>query len=315
MARRRAIAIAAPSRFPTEFLFRLLRLLLILAVVAAVVLAGAGGVLTYRIMSAQDETENVTPSSYLLSNFENLGFKDRAGAEHDGWLLLGLKGAPTIILCHGYNSNRSELLPLGIALRENHFNVYLFNFHASKGKQPFNNLGVQQADQLLAAIETVTKQPVVNQRRVGLFGMTSGGYAAFVAAAQSPRVKAVVGDSIYENPDQIFDAQLDGLLGGSSPLFRALAEAEFHLFSYGPKPPRLHESLPKLERRPKLFISGRDQALLAAATEDLYNLASQPKRLLVLERSEAGLAAESEKKEYENQVLSFFLQNLPLRAD
>lgn len=293
----------------------MLRALLILVLVVLVVLAAAGGFLTYRIIRAHNDAENVTPSSYLLSSYENVSFKDRAGKEHDGWLLLGLKGAPVIILCHGYNSNRSELLPLGTALRENHFNVYLFNFHVSRSEHALNNLGVQQADALLSAISTIIKQGSVNPRRVGVYGTTTGGYAALIAGQQSAQVKALVVDSVYENPDQMFDAQMDRLLGGSSPTFRILARAEFHLMRPGPKSPRLRENLWKLEHLPKLFISGRDTPFLAAATEELYNLAPQPKRLLVLERSQAGLASETEKKEYEKQVLEFFLQNLPLRAD
>ena len=74
-------------------------------------------------------------------------------------------------------------------------------------------------------------------------------------------------------------------------------------------------NLPKLANVPKLFISGRDNPPLAAMTEELYNQAPQPKQLLVMEHSESGLAIEAEKKEFENQILNFFLKNLSLRAD
>lgn len=315
MARRRAVAVAAPSRFPTEVIIRLLRAVGLLAILLLIVLVGAGAFLTYRIVTTHNDTEIVTPLSYLLSNYENLNFTDRVGGEHEGWLLLGHRRAPVVILCHGYNSNRSELLSLGTVLRENHFNVYLFNFRGPKAKESYTNLGVRQADDLMAAIETITQQPSVNPRRVGLYGTTTGGYAALVAAQRSPFVKAVVLDTIYEGPGQMFDAQVDRLLGGSSPLFRHLARAEFSLLTLGTRTPRVRENLEKLEGIPKLFISGRDTPSLAAATEELYSQAPQPKRLLVLEHSQTTLASGAEKKEYESQVLNFFLQNLPLRAD
>ena len=73
--------------------------------------------------------------------------------------------------------------------------------------------------------------------------------------------------------------------------------------------------LSKLGNVPKLFISGSDNPPLAAMTEALYDQAPQPKQLLAMEHSVATLASESEKKEYENQVLNFFLQKLSLRAD
>lgn len=315
MARRRAVAVAAPSRFPTAALFRVVRVILILAVLLFIAMAAVGGFLTYRIVTTRNDAENVTPSSYLLSNYENLNFTDRSGDEHEGWLLLGLKGAPVVFLCHGYNSNRSELLSLGVVLRENHFNVYVFNFRGSKFKTPYSNLGVRNAEDLLAAIEKITKQPAVNPNRVGLYGTTTGGYAALVAAQQSPLVKAIAVDNVYEDPSQMFDAQLDRLLGGSGPVFRLLVGAEFDLFTLRTKRPKVRDNLPKLENIPKLFIAGRDMAMLATVSEEVYKNAPQPKRMLVMEHSQSTLASGDEKKEYENQVLTFFLQHLPLRAD
>lgn len=315
MARRRAIAVAAPSRFPTELIGRIVRGLLILAVVVVAIIGGFAGFLTYRVIATRNDTENLTPLSFLLNSYENLSFTDKAGSEHEGWLLVGLKGAPVIILCHGYNSNRSELLSLGTVLRENHFNVYLFNFQGSKGKQGYSNLGVRQAEDLLAAIATVTQRTGINPHRVGLFGTTTGAYAALAAAQSSPLVKAIVVDAVYEHPDEMFLTQIDRLLGGSSSLFQGVAKTEFHLFNLGMKPPALREGLTKLQEMPKLFISGRDTPSLAATTEELYNLAPQPKQMLVLEHAQSALASGAEKKEYETQVLMFFLQNLPLRAD
>ena len=315
MARRRAFAVAGPSRISGEFVLRLVLGVLVLLVVIFLALAGVGAGLTYYVTTANSSQEAVNPQSYLLNSYISLSFTDRSGGEHEGWLLLGLRGAPAIILCHGYDSNRSDLLSLGTILRDNHFNVYLFNFHGPKAKESLSNLGPRQASDLIAAIETVTKQPDVNPNRVGLFGTSVGGYAALVAAELNPKVKALVVDTTYSTPERMFDSQIERLLGGSSGLFHVLTEAEFHLASMGGDSYAMPANLPKLANVPKLFISGRDNPPLAAMTEALYDQAPQPKQLLVMEHSESGLASEAEKKEYENQVLNFFLQKLSLRAD
>jgi esterase/lipase len=288
---------------------------LVLVCALLVVLGVAGAALTYRVMTTHNETETVTPAAYLLSSYAPLNFTDSVGGEHEGWLLLGLKGAPVVILSPGYNSNRSDMLPLGTVFRENHFNVYVYNFDGPKAKEVFSDLGIRQAADLMRAIETVTKQPGVNSRRVGLYGTNLGGYASLVAALESPKVKALAVDTIYEAPDQMFENQVDRYLGGSSPLFRFLTETEFSLFTLGSKSYRVRENLPKLGKMAKLFISGRDTPALAEITEELYNLAPQPKQLRIMEHSQSTLASSAEKKEYENQVLSFFLKNLSLRAD
>jgi pimeloyl-ACP methyl ester carboxylesterase len=309
------MAVAAPSGFSTGLLLRLVRGLLILAGVLLIALCAAGGFLTYRILTAHNATETVTPQSSFQSNYVGMSFTDSHGGEHEGWLLVGLKGAPTIILCPGYESNRSELLSLGSVLRQNHFNVYVFNFQGPKTKGSYTDLGSRDTEDLQAAIAKVVKQPGVNPHRVGLYGITTGGFAALAVAEQSPLVKALVVDTVYETPKQMFDAQLDGLLGGSSHIFHLLSGTMFRVLTMGRSSPQVDANLPKLGNMPKLFISGRDSARLASATEGLYSLAPQPKRLLIMDQSYTALASGAVKKEYENQVLTFFLQNLPLRAD
>jgi pimeloyl-ACP methyl ester carboxylesterase len=315
MARRRALAVAAPSRFSLRFVGRLIRTALALVAVLAIVLGGFSAFLTYRVVTAQDDTETVTPLSSFQSNYINLNFTDRQGGEHEGWLLMGLKGAPAIILCHGYDSNRSDLLALGSLLRQNHFNVYLFNFHGPKVKRLYSDLGLAETHDLLAAIAMVTKQGGVNSHRVGVFGVTTGGYAALAAAERSPLVKALAADTIFDNPSLMVESQVEELLGGSSSFFRMLPIAGYRLITLRRDKPNVRANLSKLAGMPKLFISGKDAPLLARATDSLYAEAPQPKRLLVWDHPYTSLASGTMKKEYEDQVLSFFLQNLPLRAD
>jgi pimeloyl-ACP methyl ester carboxylesterase len=314
MARRRAVARPGPSRVPTGLILRLLLIVVILAAVVAVVLSAAGGFFAYRIVADYNDVENVNPDSFLLSNYESLNFTDPTGVEHAGWLLRGLKGAPVIILCHGYDSNRSELLSLGTVLQENHFNVYLFNFRGVKPKSLSSDFGAGEVAILQAAVDKVTKHSGINTSRLGLFGKTTGGYASLVVAERNPMVKAIVVDNAYEQPIQMFNAQIDQVLGSTS-FFRVIMDAEFRLLNMGSKTPQLGENFSKLDPTHKFFISGRDVPALAAVTEGFYDRAAQPKRLIVMDHTQLGSMSGTEKKEYENQILAFFLQNLPLRAD
>lgn len=315
MARRKASAVSGQSQLSGELALRIIFGVLILLAIIFLALAGVGAGLTYYVTTTANSQEAVTPQTYLLNSYLSLNFNDRNGGEHEGWLLLGLRGAPAIILCPGYNSNRSDLLSLGAMLRDNHFNVYLFNFQGPKSKEQRSNLGPRQASDLLVAIDLVTKQSGVNPNRVGVFGTSVGGYAALAAAESNPKVKALAVDTTYSTPEQMFDSQIDRLLGGSSGLFRLITETEFHLATMGGESYAVAANLSKLTDVPKLFMSGRDYPPLAAATEELYNLAPQPKQLLVMEHSASSLGSESEKREYEDQVLNFFEQKLSLRSN
>jgi pimeloyl-ACP methyl ester carboxylesterase len=315
MARRRLYAAADPSSISGHFISRPLLGILVLLAVISVVLAGVGAALTYHVITTNSTQESVSPQSYLLTSYLPLPFIDHFRGQHDGWLLLGLRGAPAIILCHGYDSNRADLLSLGTILRDNHFNVYIFNFHGPKAGEGLSNLGSRQASDLDAAIETIAKQPDINPHRVGLFGTSIGGYAALVAAESNSKVKAIVVDTTFSSPKAMFDSQIEHLLGGSTGLFHLLTEAEFRLATIGSGTYDMPGNLPRLAGIPKLFISGRDDPSLAAMTETLYSQAPDPKQLLILDHSVTSVADEAEKREFEDQTLNFFLQKLRLRAD
>lgn len=306
----------APARVSGALGSKVVWSILVVVIVLVVVPGGVSGLLTYRIVTARNDVETVTPLSSFQTSYVNLNFVDRRGREHEGWLLVGYRGGPTIILCHGHGSNRSDLLAMGNLLQQNHFNVYLFNFHTAKARAKFSDLGSTQAEDLLDALSEVVKQKGVNPRRVGIFGVNTGAYAALVVAQQSPLVKALVVDTVFDHPSQMFESHVDMLLGGESHrAFRAMPDGLFHLLTLRrPKLP-IRENMGKLEGMPKLFIEGRDAPLLAQQTVALYDLSPQPKRLLVMDHSYTSLASGAVKKEYEDQVLNFFFQNLPLRAD
>jgi pimeloyl-ACP methyl ester carboxylesterase len=315
MAPRRITGRPAPSGGSVSFLIKILQIAGVFVLVSFIVLAGAAGFFAYRVSSEHNDVEAVTPDSYLLKS-EDLSFSTSNGGEHKGWLLRGLRGAPVIIICHGYGSNRSDGLSLGTVLQENHFNVYLFNFRGSKSSSTMSDLGPSYTEALKAAIQKVTSVEGINPRRIGLVGRTTGAYAALGAAEQSPLVKVLVMDSVYAIPDQMFDAQMADLLGGSSSgFFHGLAEAEFHLVALKGNPPDLGAGIAKLGKIPKLFIAGRDSPALMAATQELYQQAPQPKQLLLQEHTQLIYSTDSEKKEYADLILNFFLQRLPLRAD
>lgn len=314
MARRRAIAVAVPSRVPTGLIVRLLLVVVILVVVAAVVLSAAGGFLTYRIVTESNTTENLAPDSFLLSNYESLNFTDKRGEEHAGWLLRGLKGGPVVILSHGYDSNRSEMLSLATVLQERHFNVYLFNFRGVKPGSLSSDMGGRETAILEDAMESVLKLPGINTSRVGLYGKNIGGFASLQVAEQNPTIRAVVVDNVYDRPIEMFNSEIDQTLG-STTIFRVVMDAEFRLLNSGSKAPPLSNNLSKLDSIPKYFISGRDTPPLAAITEGFYNRAGQPKQLLMMDHTQFALMNGTEKKEYEDQIGTFFQQHLPLRAD
>ena len=74
------------------------------------------------------------------------------GADREGWFYPGLRGAPTIVVCHGYHSQRADVLTLVTALQDQQFNVFLFDFTAHGTSPGVTTLGYRETAELQAAI-------------------------------------------------------------------------------------------------------------------------------------------------------------------
>ncbi len=315
MALERNRTVAVPSRLSPQVAAKVLLGGLIAVGVLLVVLLGASAFLTYSITTTHNDVENVTPATYLLPSYLSVGFTDAQGGEHAGWLLIGLRGAPVIILCPGYDMNRADMLSLGAVLQANHFNVYLFNFSGPKARETFSNLGVREASDVEAAIQALTRRRGINPHRVGLYGPSVGGFAALVAAERDPKVQALAVDDVYERPLQMFDVEMDRKLGGTGSVFRFISGLVFRLFMLGTANPPVRRDLSKLAGRAKLFVAGEDVPSLKATTEALYRAAPEPKEIQLVNHSAGNMASSSERKAYEDRIITFFLKNLPLRAN
>ena len=116
-----------------------------------------------------------------------------------GWYIPAADGsdasAPTVILVHGFTSDKSGDLPYAIGLHE-HFNLVAFderNSGRSGGTQ--TTAGVLEQNDVRAMVDWVER--VKRPDHVGLFGVSMGAAAALAAAGHDPRIEAVALDSMH----------------------------------------------------------------------------------------------------------------------
>ncbi len=104
-------------RYPSRWYTKLLMALLALAFFAVLATMAIAGFLVYRIVKPQRSGTEISMASFP-GRPEVLEFEVPAGSgKREGWFFPGFRGAPTIILCHGYESSRGELLTLESALQ------------------------------------------------------------------------------------------------------------------------------------------------------------------------------------------------------
>jgi pimeloyl-ACP methyl ester carboxylesterase len=266
--------------------------------------------LLYRILSPSRTGSSIDPTQ-LLGHAELVSFPAPGGGQREGWLFLGLRGAPTVVLCHGYQSDRGQILTLVSALQENRFNVFLFDFSGHGGAGGTTTLGFREAEEAASAIRVLAERNDLDTERFGLWGTDLGAYAALSAATREPRVRAVVAGSAYANPLQMLQLQIDRSGMGVLPLVQTFAALGFRVLNFGYRnEPSLVQRLRQMEDVHKLFIEARDQPSLAEITTQLYLAALEPREQAVVARAYAATLGEADKRPYEDMVTTFFLQHM-----
>jgi pimeloyl-ACP methyl ester carboxylesterase len=300
-------------RNPTTSRGRILVVVLAALALILLLLVAASGLFLSRVLKPVRTAETITTDSFF-GTAETLEFTEPGGRSHSAWFFPGLRGAPVIVLCHGYNSSRSEVMTLATSFQMHRYNVLVFNF-AGHGESPagFSTLGHRESAELLAALEMLKERKDMDARRVGLWGYSLGAYAALSAAPDYPGVKAIVVDSAYHRPVDLLRMELSRLGADLIPLVSQVAVLEFHLFSLlQTSRPSPRQALERLGGVQKLFIVSQDAGPLGGYTRELAEVAPPPKEVAALARTNLPSLSEEERREYDNLVIRFFLKNLPV---
>lgn len=241
-------------------------------------------------------------------------FPVSGGADREGWFFPGLRGAPTVVVCHGYTSQRADVLTLVTALQDHQFNVFLFDFTGHGSSQGVTTLGYKETAELRAAVQALAGRDDLDAKRFGLWGVDMGGYAALEVASSDPRIAALAVDDAYDDPKDMLRIEVSksGLTSLPGVLRFTDLAFEFMNPNFRHEPP-VSTRLGKTTEVKKLFIESDDRPALADETVRIFSKAPEPKQL---QRDRVGYRdmTDDDRKNYESQIVNFFLQNIPPAA-
>ena len=269
------------------------------------------GFLVYRIVKPQRTTSEINMQSFPgrpdAVDFTVPGLGDR-----EGWFFPGLRGAPTIILCHGYESSRGELLTLVSALQDHQYNVFLFDFAAHGANKGVTTFGYRETDELRAAIDTLSQRTDVDPQRFGVWGYNLGAYAALREAENDSRIRALVLDSVYDQPSQMVKIGIERTGLAVFPFMAKSGELSFEWLNYAYRnDPPLSKKLKAITGVPTLYIQALDDPELAAITAQIFLKAPEPREQVIIPHGNFVSMNDDDKRVYENRVVTFFLLKLP----
>jgi len=298
--------------YPTRWYMKIITTLLVVAVFTVLATGSIAGFLIYRIVKPQRISSEINMASFP-GRPDTLEFTVPGLGKREGWFFPGLRGAPTIILCHGYQSSRGELLMLLSALQDHQYNVFVFDFAAHGKSAGITSLGFHEANEVRAAVAALAQRNDVDQDRFGLWGYNMGAYAALRVAVEDRRIRTLVLDSVYDSPDQMLSLQIQKTGLGGFPLMVRMARFIFRGLNHdNSKAQPLSKQLSRLAGVPKLFIQAVDEPELARSTQDLFLAAPEPRDQAIIPRGNFAGMGDEDKHDYENRVVSYFLLRLPV---
>jgi pimeloyl-ACP methyl ester carboxylesterase len=301
-------------RYPTRWYTKLLTIILALVFFTVLATAVISCVLVYWIVKPQRTSSEISMASFP-GRPDEVDFTVAGLGDRKGWFFPGLRGAPTILLCHGYQSSRGELLTLVSALQDHQYNVFVFDFAAHGANAGITSFGYRESDEVRAAIDTIAKRSDVDPTRFGLWGYNLGAYAALREAEKDPRVRAIALDSVYDYPKQMVKIGVEKTGVGGFPLMVKSAETGFEWLNYGYKDdPPLSAKLKAMNGVPILFIQAADDPELSSVTRDMFMKASELREQQIIAHGNFVNLPDDEKRTYEDRVVTFFLSRLPVAS-
>jgi pimeloyl-ACP methyl ester carboxylesterase len=156
-----------------------------------------GGLATQRRFAYRDrENAGLTPASFQLP-YEDVGFRSADGVPLKGWWVPAPSPKGTVVLVHGLNRSRIEMVKKVPFLHRLSWNALLFDLrHHGESGPATRSFGFFEKRDVHAAVEEARRRA---PGPVALWGVSLGAASATLAAADDPQIVALVSDSSYRS--------------------------------------------------------------------------------------------------------------------
>ncbi len=213
----------------------------------------------------------------------------------------------TIILCHGYKMDCSEMIPIAAMLERYGYGVLLPDLRShGRSSGELIRFGYHEWQDLEAAVEFILSQHP--NQAIGLFGNSMGGALALCYTARDPRISAVIAQSPYASIAHTINLSVKRFTGlppfPFAPLINFFAQRQLQFNSAAVAP--LHCIGDISPRAILLMMGGQDQVVPCEGIFALEKAAGDPVELWFDEQLDHVEFYHRHPQEFEQRVTRFF---------
>jgi esterase/lipase len=255
-----------------------------------------------------------TPADFGVP-FESVKVTTADGINLVGWYVPSQNGA-AVILQHGYEENRQDLLHVTKMLHEHGYGVLSATVrgHDLNGEEMIT-FGCREMEDMETWYQFVTRQEEVDDERIGILGQSMGGSLAIQYAVENQQIKAVVAHSPLTSLEDTIEIGLlayspipDPLVPFMEPLVKFWGEqiSGCELEEISAK-----KWIGQISPRPIYVICGGQDALVIEENcRSLYANASEPSTLWFEDTCAHHDCDTKYPEEFEERIIGFFDQYL-----
>lgn len=292
----------------------------VVAVLAVPVLL-AQGALAWAAWDAADklvhpprDLDARTPADVGLA-FEAFRLPTRDGLGLAAWFMPAEEAearAPVVVFLHGYGASKAQSLAVAPFLNRAGYHVLSFDFRGhGESDGGHTTLGIDEVEDVRAALHYLAARPDVDAERVALFGWSMGAATALNAAPYlDVPVRAIVVDSPFSS---LSDVAARAFRGETGLPDRPFVQVGLAFASWMTK--RSVDGDRPIDKAddvglPMLIIQGVKDALLGPDTAERFHERAPRSQLWLVPEAAHVEAAQREPDEYSAKVLAFLAASL-----
>ena len=292
------------------------RTLAIVGGIAASILLVAVAVILFQAHQAAMETVHPPrqvpqprPEAFGLP-YEDVAFTTADGVPLKGWFIP--PGGPeraALIVNPGHGDHRGKAITATAMLANHGYGVLTFDWRAvGESGGDAATIGLDERLDVLAAVDWLAARPDVDPARIGALGRSAGAAAVLYAAAEDPRIGAVVAETTFSTLQDMLATGVEAKTGlpafPFAPLIAFFSERETGRRVTDNRPV---DVIGRIAPRPVLLIrGGRDIWVPADNADKLFAAAGEPKELWHAPEAEHAVVEEAYPEEYERRIVALF---------